>query len=170
VAASTTGGDLELSDPGVVELPGGSLLTWCRSNGGVQYFSRSGDAGQTWSAPELSSIVSPNFPACIRRIPQSDSLLLVWNAQSDPAAARHASATPLSVAVTHDNARTWSRAVAIEDNLYGIYSHAVVACTADRVIIAYRSDDQQTPPGSRTQIANFSLEWLNAKLGRAQAE
>ncbi len=166
VYASGPGGNLDASDPGVVELTDDALLAWFRTTEGVQYASRSNDGGQTWSQAEPSPIISPNFPATIRRVPGSENLLIVWNSHTDAAAARRGSATPLSAALSRDAGRTWSTPVAIEDSLYGSFSHPAIAFVADRVCVAYRSSNKQTPPGTCTQITSFPLEWLLPKTRR----
>ena len=50
-----------------------------RNESGRQLFSYSQDAGETWSIPTPSSLVSPLSPASIKRLPQSDLLVAVWN-------------------------------------------------------------------------------------------
>ena len=66
-------------EPGVVELADGRILMTIRNQSGRQLFSYSQDAGETWSIPTPSSLVSPLSPASIKRLPQSDLLVAVWN-------------------------------------------------------------------------------------------
>lgn len=66
-------------EPGVVELADGRILMTIRNESGQQLFSYSQDAGETWSIPEPSPLVSPLSPASIKRLPQSDLLVAVWN-------------------------------------------------------------------------------------------
>ena len=66
-------------EPGVVELADGRLLMTIRNASGRQYFAYSDDRGETWTDSEPSILVSPASPATIKRAPDSDNLIAVWN-------------------------------------------------------------------------------------------
>lgn len=68
-----------LQEPGLVELADGRILMVIRSNAGCQCYSYSSDHGKTWSPAERSPLVSPLSPAVIKRIPNSEELLVIWN-------------------------------------------------------------------------------------------
>lgn len=70
-------------EPGVVELADGRLLMTIRNASGKQYFSYSNDRGATWSDSVPSPLVSPASPASIKREPNSDRLIAVWNESPD---------------------------------------------------------------------------------------
>jgi hypothetical protein len=161
-------GDFDLGDPGVVELGDRTLLAWFRTSEGVQYTSRSQDGGLNWSAAGSSSIVSPNHPAALRRDAASGHLLLIWNAHTDPAAARRGPATPLAAAVSSDGGVTWSPPRPIEHDVYGSFSHPTFAIIGGRILAAYRTtadDSQQSRPGFvSSQVATVELGWLPAPM------
>ena len=71
--------NITLQEPGVCELNDGKLLLYCRTNKGVQYFSRSDDFGENWTPVIAGNIKSPLSPASVKRIPKTGDLLLIWN-------------------------------------------------------------------------------------------
>ncbi len=70
-------------EPGVVELADGRLLMTIRNASGKQYYSYSSDRGATWSESFPSPLISPASPASIKREPNSDRLIAVWNESPD---------------------------------------------------------------------------------------
>lgn len=150
-----------LQEPGVIPLKDGSLLMYCRTTAGVQYFSRSTDSGVTWSAAEPSNIRSPLSPASIKRIPKTGDLLLVWNDNGgeNPTTARNR--TPLSVAVSSDEGKTWTHKKLLERDPAGWYCYTAIEFVGDRVLLAHCSTgEKHYPQLSATQITSFDLAWL----------
>ncbi|MFH1569948.1 MAG: sialidase family protein, partial [Gemmatimonadota bacterium] len=96
-----------LQEPGVVELRDGRLRLWTRTDLGCQYESISADGGDTWSPAAPGPLASPVSPASIRRLPWTGDLFAVWNDHSGrhpfPAGRR----TPLCVATSADEGRSW---------------------------------------------------------------
>ena len=66
-------------EPGVVELADGRLLMTIRNASGRQYFAYSSDRGATWTDSTPSPLVSPASPAAIKREPNGERLIAVWN-------------------------------------------------------------------------------------------
>ena len=66
-------------EPGVVELSDGRLLMTIRNASGRQYFAYSSDRGATWTDSVPSPLVSPASPAAIKREPNGERLIAVWN-------------------------------------------------------------------------------------------
>ena len=79
-------------EPGVVELADGRLLMTIRNTSGRQYFAYSSDRGATWTESFPSPLVSPASPATIKREPNGDNLVAVWNESTN---ARN----PLTIAI-----------------------------------------------------------------------
>ncbi len=88
-----------LQEPGLVNLADGRLLMYLRTNAGRQLYSFSSDGGKTWSAVEPSPLIAPLSPALIKRIPDSEELIAVWN---DNPKARN----PINIAILDPTART----------------------------------------------------------------
>ena len=109
-------------EPGVVELKGGGVLLWIRTNAGCQFMSRSTDRGETFSPPQPSRLLSPLAPASIKRLPTGD-LLVVWNdKQKSPNGRR----TPLAAALSSDDGQTWHGVKLVEDDPEGWFCYIAI--------------------------------------------
>lgn len=86
-------------EPGVVELADGRILMTIRNASGRQYYSYSEDRGETWSESIPSPLVSPASPASIRREPNGDRLVAVWNESPKER-------NPLTIALLSPDGRT----------------------------------------------------------------
>lgn len=131
-----------LQEPGVVELNDGRLYGYCRTDRGCQYEFFSEDSGETWSAPRPSVFRSPCSPMSIKRIPASGHLLAVWNDQSGrprqpPAQPESWGRTPLVMAVSKDEGRTWQRPRLIEADPGRGFCYIAIHFTDDAVLLAY---------------------------------
>lgn len=152
-----------LQEPGVIELKDGRVMMWMRTDQGCQYQSFSEDEGQTWSKACPSNIISPLSPASIKRVPQTQDLLLIWNDHRNIDEARRGKRTPLCAAISKDEGRSWGPSQVIEDyNRNGFYCYTAIEFFGDRVYLGYCAG-AQTPVGggtSQTNFAHFSYRWL----------
>jgi sialidase-1 len=175
-----------LQEPGVIELTDGRLWMWIRTDGGFQYGSYSTDGGLEWSVPQPTSLASPTSPASIKRVPWTGDLLAVWNdhratkgsaatqaAVSGPAAISGRSATtapaarrrsekrtPLSVALSLDEGRTWSAGREIESAPDGWYCYTSITFLKDRAILTYCAGDSKVGGLNRLKVLSLPREWL----------
>ncbi|MSU65553.1 MAG: exo-alpha-sialidase [Opitutus sp.] len=152
-----------LQEPGVVQCPDGSLYGWSRTDQGYQYEFASRDDGLTWSAPRRSTLSSPTSPASIKRLPRSDTLLVVYNDHSGrvPAPAKPNQRAPLVVAFSTDSAKTWGAPLSIEDDLTGWYCYTAIHFTADAVLLAYVAGNDQLGHLSRLRLRRVPFAALN---------
>ena len=92
----------------IAELPDGLVMS-LRTQLGGPYLSRSTDEGETWSEAVPSGLTSGESCTCLRRIPGTNDLLLLFNnSRFIPRDHHHyGERTPLSVAVSSDAGRTW---------------------------------------------------------------
>jgi hypothetical protein len=147
-------------EPGVVALKDGRLMLWCRTDAGSQYVAYSSDDGNSWSKLQPSNIVSPLSPATIERIPASGDLLLVWNDHRDVPANLRGKRTPLRVAVSSDDGKTWSRTKTLEDDPHGWYCYTAMTFVGDHVLLAHCAGDLRTNNGlAATQVTRFPIDW-----------
>lgn len=150
-----------LQEPGVVELKDGRLLMYMRTGMGSQYFSYSSDGGETWSPVEPSSLLSPVSPATIERIPKTGDLLAVWNDHSNVSTdIKNRKRTPLTVAISKDEGKTWEKAKNLADDPAGWYCYTAVEFVGDRVLLGYNAGGSGLPHLSRSVITYFDLDWL----------
>lgn len=97
-------------EPSVAELPNGKLVMSLRNQLGKVHFSFSSDYGTSWSEAIASSLQASEACTCLRRIPGTSRLLLLWNdTPYDPTHHHFGLRTPLSAAVSDDGGRRWER-------------------------------------------------------------
>lgn len=150
-----------LQEPGVVELKDGRLLMFIRTGMGSQYFSHSSDGGDTWTPVVPSTLLSPVSPASIERIPKTGDLLAVWNDHSNVnAEIRNRKRTPLTVAISRDEGRTWEKSKNLADDPEGWYCYTAIEFVGDRVLLSYNSGGSGLERLSRSVVTHFDLDWL----------
>ena len=157
------GNRLVAQEPGVVELNDGRLMMFCRSDAGCQLLSFSTDRGVTWSPLQKSDIISPRSPASIERIPQTGDLLMVWNNHAQIDSSLQGKRTPLTVAVSQDEGKTWSYIKDLEKNPYGWFCYTAIEFLDKHVLMAYCAGDRRYEKGlSVTKLSTLPLNWIYA--------
>lgn len=141
-------------EPGMVELKNRHILMFIRTNAGAQYFSYSKNKGVTWSEIERSNITSPTSPASIARIPSTRNLLMVWNNTVNE------KRTPLNIAVSKDEGKTWTHVKTLEDNPDRGYCYIAIHFTGKNVLLAYCAGLLSGNRLSQTDIKRLSLDWI----------
>lgn len=92
----------------IAERADGSVFMLGRTSAGRLYWSESRDRGETWTKPAPSSLLSPESPANIARLPGSDDILVIWNSRCVTNANTHlGQRLTLASAVSSDGGRTW---------------------------------------------------------------
>ena len=151
---------ITVQEPGVVELKDARLMMFMRTNAGSQYVCYSQDAGETWTKARPSNLASPLSPASIERIPWTGDLLCVWNDHSGiheyPAGRR----TPLCLAISKDEGRTWNRSRTIEANPDGWYCYTSVTFVKNSALLAYCAGDKKIGGLNRLKVLALSRDWL----------
>ncbi|UCC99311.1 MAG: exo-alpha-sialidase [Phycisphaerales bacterium] len=153
---------ITVQEPGIIELKDGRLMMFMRTNAGSQYICYSQDGGETWSRAGPSNLASPLSPASVERIPGTGDLLCVWNDHSGihsyPAGCR----TPLCMAVSRDEGKTWSRSRVIEGNPDGWYCYTAITFVGNRALLAYCAGDKEVGRLNRLKVLAVSGNWLNS--------
>lgn len=160
-AFDSSGKRVATQEPGVVELKDGRVLLWVRTGAGELYRAHSEDRGQTWSPFVPMGVATPQSPASLERIPDSGELVLVWNDHSDLPVAERKLRTPLSVAISTDEGKTWSAGQKIEPDPNGWYCYTAMEFTEENLLLAYVAGTQA--PGQRlsaSRITRISLQAL----------
>ena len=144
-------------EPGLVELKNGNVMMIIRASSGVQYQTFSTDQGETWSFAEPSGISSPISPASVKRIPQTGDLLLVWNnnGANGPGYFK-GKRTPLSIALSRDEGKTWEQKKNIEDDPNGTFCYTAIHFTSNHVLLGYGVGAGL----SSSYIRRLGLEWI----------
>ena len=149
-----------LQEPGVIELRDGRVMMWARTNSGSQYLSWSSDGGDTWTAPEPSAIKSPRSPASIERLPGRETLMMVWNDHAEVTGEALAWRSPLAVALSFDDGKTWAPSRLLEDNPAGWYCYTAIEFVGERVLLAHCAGIRSEGGLNVTQMTSFGLDWL----------
>lgn len=95
----------------IVELDrDGHLIMSLRTQLGGPYIAESHDAGQTWGNARFSGLEGGESGTCLRRHPDTGHLILFWNNSKFLSNHHHfGERTPLSVAISKDNGKSWTR-------------------------------------------------------------
>lgn len=149
-----------LHEPGVVELPNGSIFGWARTDQGCQYVCVSTNGGLNWPIPEPSTLKSPVSPASIKRLPGSPDLLAIYNDHSGDFPFAKDKRTPLVAAISSDGGKTWARKKILEDNPQGAFCYTAIYFTDDSVLLAYCAGNPKINGLDHLRIRRFSLKWL----------
>ncbi len=155
-AFTQDGKRITLQEPGVVELKDGRLMMFIRTDAGSQHICHSADGGEAWSKPGPSNLASPLSPASIERIPWTGELLCVWNDHSGSHAYPKGRRTPLCLAISKDEGRTWGPSQIIEDNPDGWYCYTAIAFVDNRILLAYCAGDKQVGGLNRLKVVAIS--------------
>ena len=147
-----------LQEPGVVELPDGSLLCWARTDQGHQFEMRSTDHGTTWSVPAAGPLASPTSPASIKVIPGTKRLLAIYNDHGGKFPFPKGKRTPLVRAFSDNGGKTWHSHQAIESDPDGWYCYTAIHFVKDSVLLAYCAGDKTVGGLNRLRIRRLKLE------------
>jgi hypothetical protein len=147
-------------EPGVIELKDGRVMMFIRTQLGSQYVSFSNDGCDTWTEPEASQISSPLSPASIERIPATGDLLMVWNDHAAIDESLRNKRTPLTVAISRDEGRTWIRKRNLLDDPDGWYCYTAIHFYGPRVLLAFVAGGSGLAHLSRTSVAYFDVKHL----------
>jgi len=148
-------------EPGVAQLPDGKMLMLLRNNSGVLYRSYSEDEGLTWSEAAPTDLKTPVSPASFEMLPDSNTLLLVWNDHANIDSSLKGKRTPLVLALSKDNGNSWPVRYTLEDNPHGWYCYTAIAFTESHLLLGYCAGDTATMPGlSLTRIIRIKIDFL----------
>ena len=109
-----------------------------RTQLGAVFLSSSEDGGDTWSLPQTTGLKAPESGTCLRRVPDTDTLLLIWNDSIyEPAHHHFGRRRPLSMAVSTDECRSWRRLGDIAGGEYEITNIGCTFTTAGNAVVTY---------------------------------
>jgi hypothetical protein len=151
--------DIITQEPGVIELKDGRIMMYIRASGGYQQLSYSSDQGETWSHIERSNIASTLSPATITRIPSTKDLVLVWNNNDGSNLLIKDKRTPLTVAISKDEGKTWKHITDIETDPDGWYCYIAIHFAKKNVLLGYCAGSQS----KRTHLSVTNISLINLK-------
>lgn len=156
-----------LQEPGLIERRDGSLYGWARTTDGWQWEFTSHDRGATWSPPQRSRFAAPCSPLSIKRIPELNRWIAVWNDPQAPVTSetqwgKNSSwgRTPLALATSADEGATWSAPVLIEDDAERGFCYIAIHPVRDAVLLAYCCGGRETAVLQDSCIRRLALTEL----------
>lgn len=150
--------DIITQEPGLIEMKDGRIMMYIRASGGYQQMSFSSDRGESWSHIETSNIPSPLSPASIEKIPGSNDWLLVWNNNDGTDPVIKNKRTPLTVAISKNEGKTWENIKNIQDDPDGFYCYIAIHFVDKNNILLGYSDGNQS---KKTLLSVIDITLLN---------
>jgi hypothetical protein len=146
-------------------------MMWMRTAENMQYVCHSSDRGETWTKAVAWNLNSPNSPASVKRLSNGD-LLAIWNDHGahpqykNPkvVAERYrrfltwsnGQRTPLTLAVSKDEGRTWINRRDLEGDPEGWLCYIACLETERALLLGYCAKDNL----SHSRITRVPLDWL----------
>lgn len=154
--------DIVTQEPGLIEMKDGRVMMYIRASGGFQQLSYSSNKGETWSHIETSNIPSPLSPATIERIPDTGDWLLVWNNNDGSNPEIKNKRTPITVAISKDEGKTWKKIKNIQDDPDGWYCYiAIHFVNNENILLSYCAGSQSKNTHlAITDITLLNKQWL----------
>ncbi|MCM4170113.1 exo-alpha-sialidase [Arenibacter sp. TNZ] len=156
--------EIVTQEPGLIEMHDGRIMMYIRASGGVQQLSFSENRGATWTPIEPSAIYSPLSPATIEKVPGTKDWIMIWNNNngSDPAIKNNR--TPLSIAISKDEGKTWGNIKNIEKDPKGWYCYtALYFVDPENLILGYCAGNRVQRTGLLvTNLTSMKKEWISS--------
>lgn len=137
-----------LQEPGCVELPGGVVYGYFRTDLGRQYESVSLDGGLRWYTPQPSQFSSPCSPMLIKRSNIDGKYYAVWNPIPEhmgrhvPVGYWHGGRNPLVIADSDDGVH-FSKPVVLEEDETRGFCYPAMYFVEDGILLAYCSGGKE---------------------------
>ena len=131
-------------EPEILELNDGRLLMHFRTQLGHIAVAYSEDEGDTWSKPASWGVRAPEAPSTLRRIPSTGDLMLIWNDTFTQGEGHGGKRTPLTVAISKDEGKTWEHHQTLEPSPDSSYAYTSIAFHGGRALITYYVQSSNT--------------------------
>jgi sialidase-1 len=152
-------------EPTMVERKDGSLLVILRSDMGYLYQAESFDLGVTWSEAVATTLTSPQAEPCLRRIPSTGDLLLIWNnalpyRMTHNLNTMHRPRNPLSCAISRDDGKTWENIKNIENREDHDSAYPNVYFNGDEAMVTYYHAPRSATRDTSLRLKIYPIEWF----------
>lgn len=140
-----------LMEPCALELDGGRLMMLLRTQMHSQYISYSEDGGDVWTpAVAVDDLVSPESPAALARVPDTDLTMVVWNHNRNEGG-MPVNRSPLTVGFSKDEGQTWFGFHNLEDAPHKTWSYPSIRFLDGKAWVIYY--DRIMLPSGETRIS-----------------
>ena len=151
-------------EPEVVELASSEdgsirLAMYMRTQLGHVAVGYSHDAGDTWTKAVDAKIRAPEAPTTIRRVPSTGDLVLVWNDNFTAGAGHGGKRSPMSIAISKDDGKTWKKVGDIETSKKHTYAYTSLCFVRGRMVMSYYVRDESTGRISN-RFRSLPISWL----------
>lgn len=146
-------------EPELLEMNDGRVLMIIRTQLGHIAAAWSEDGGDTWSAASDWGVRAPEAPSTLRRIPSTGDLMLIWNDTYVEGAGHGGKRTPLTVAISRDEGKTWEHKKNLEDSTAHTYAYISATFDQGRVLLGYYVSDEATGWIS-SRFRSVPIAWL----------
>lgn len=153
-------------EPTVVERKDGSLFAVLRSTVGYLFQAESKDRGATWSAATQTALTSPQAEPCLRRIPSTGDLLLIWcntlpySITTPGSKASGRPRNPLACALSRDEGKTWSKPKDIENREGYDTAYPNVYFRGDEAIVTFYQASASGSRDTELLLRIYPVEWF----------
>lgn len=151
-------------EPEVLEMKDGRVLMIIRTQLGHIAAAWSDDGGDTWSEASDWGVRAPEAPSTLRRIPSTGDLLLIWNDNYEAGAGHGGKRSPLTVALSRDEGKTWLHKKSIEtsegaSSFTSGFSYISATFDSGRVLLSYYLAEEGTNKIS-SRFRSIPIAWL----------
>jgi hypothetical protein len=156
-----------MAEPCVAEVGGNRLLMLARTGSGCHYRAWSEDGGDTWSAPEPTTLIAACSPLTLARLPDEPHagphrgrLIVFYNHATPLGPDAFFPRTPLVYAVSPDDGRSWDEPVLVDEAGVALSDRQNIypspCFTPEGMVLVY-STHVADPAGSFA--GSYSHEW-----------
>lgn len=153
-------------EPEVLEMSDGRVLMIIRTQLGHIAAAWSEDGGDTWSAASDWGVRAPEAPSTVRRIPSTGDLMLVWNDTYVEGEGHGGKRSPLTVAISKDEGKTWEHKKNIETGagapgapFMSGFSYISATFDSGRVLLTYYVAEEGSDKIS-SRFRSIPIAWL----------
>ena len=161
-------------EPSVAELPDDELVMSMRTQLGSVFLSHSTDQGETWCPAQTNGLRAPETANCLRCLPGTDHLLLLWvDSAYDPTHHHYGVRTPLTLGISRDRGRHWTHlGILGHRDEFNFFDMGMDFIDDDTAIITYgvygpnRKDQSEwlDPEVMDLHAIRFTREWIEERL------
>jgi sialidase-1 len=153
-------------EPEVLEMNDGRVLMIIRTQLGHIAAAWSEDGGETWSAASDWGVRAPEAPSTLRRIPSTGDLMLVWNDTYVEGEGHGGKRSPLTLAISKDEGKTWEHKKNIETGagapgapFMSGFSYISATLDGGRVLLTYYVAEEGSDKIS-SRFRSIPIAWL----------
>lgn len=153
-------------EPEVLEMNDGRILMIIRTQLGHIAAAWSEDGGENWSEASDWGVRAPEAPSTVRRIPSTGDLMLIWNDSYVEGAGHGGKRSPLTVAISKDEGKTWEHKKNIEagekdadESFMNGFAYVSATFDAGRVLTSYYVSKDGTDK-IFSRFRSFPISWL----------